>query len=87
MLPFIDCANHLEEADSRIEYDPVKRCFELNVGPSCLDNATQQLYISYGWKNDRELLLNYGFLPSLTVSDSESDYRRNLAEAFVERNS
>lgn len=93
MLPLIDSANHLETADSRIEYDPVRRRFELTVGPACLRNddssnaARQQLYISYGKKKDSELLLNYGFLPDVPMSDNEDEYRRNLAQAFHERNS
>jgi len=79
LLPLIDSANHLEEADSRIDYDPVQQCFELSIGPACLvpedDGSAStprqtQLYVSYGKKKDPELLLNYGFLPGVSTTTS-----------------
>lgn len=65
LLPLIDSANHSESAsDSRIEYDPLRRRFELWIGPDCLvreeeqegddggdgddDYSKTQLYIRYG---------------------------------------
>lgn len=47
-----------------------------------------QLFVNYGVKSDREWLLNYGFLPgvSLEGGDNEDDYRRMLAQAFLRRN-
>jgi hypothetical protein len=89
LLPVIDSANHLEQADSTIVFDPVKGCFELSIGPACLvqegDSTTTQLYVSYGKKSDRELILNYGFLPGVPVTLDDDEYRRNLAQAFLER--
>ena len=84
LLPFIDSANHLQEARSNIEYDPVKGVFVLTIaGRNCLaednENAKmRQLMISYGVKRDTELLLNYGFLPgvvesTLTVNDDDGE--------------
>ena len=92
LLPFIDSANHLEEADSSIQYDPLKGVFSLSVGPKChvrVGDETQ-LYISYGPRSDGELLLNYGFLPGVSSSDVDDDisrdaYRRRLAEEYVKR--
>jgi len=46
LLPLIDSANHMEEADSSIEYSPLTDSFNLNGGPGCLlkeDDGTQQL--------------------------------------------
>lgn len=73
LLPYIDSANHLEAAQSMIEYDPIKGVFTVCIeGKNCIlneessDIAKRQLYISYGPKRDTELLLNYGFLPNAT---------------------
>jgi hypothetical protein len=87
LLPLIDSANHMEEADSSIEYSPLTDSFDLNGGPGCLlkeDDGTQQLYISYGKKSDKELLLNYGFLKGTTykVGEDETERRKQLAEKF-----
>lgn len=94
LLPLIDSANHLETADSSIEYNPLTREFTLNVGPKCLveeEGGKTQLYISYGKKSDAELLNNYGFLPGISCSDGENEaaqdsQRTRLAEAFIQRN-
>ena len=102
LLPFIDSANHLESADSTIEFDPLSDCITLSAGPNCFvkdaKSENTQLFVSYGKKTDEELLLNYGFLPNVDLSDvtveSVGDekkvhdmIRRKLAEAFVARNS
>lgn len=91
LLPFIDSANHLEGADSLNEYNPVTRCYELSVGPKCIDPATRQVFVSYGKKSDTELLLNYGFLPGVDCADGVDDAARDrqrsaLARAFCKRN-
>ena len=93
LLPLIDSANHLESADSAIEYNPINKAFELTVGPKCLVQVGDQtqLYISYGEKSDAELLLNYGFLPNVSCSDGNDEaargaQRTRLAEFFVQRN-
>lgn len=81
LLPLIDSANHLEEADSSIQYDPLGGAFSLSVGPKCLvaeDDSETQLYISYGPKSDGELLLNYGFLPGMPSASDDEDSERNL---------
>ena len=90
LLPYIDSANHLEEAHSTIQYDPLGGAFSLSVGPQCLvrEGAGTQLYISYGPRSEGELLLNYGFLPGILPSnvDDESSndaQRRKMAEEFV----
>lgn len=85
LLPLIDSANHLEAADSSIDFDPLKGSFELSIGPNCLvqeNDGSTQLYISYGPKNKEELLLNYGFLPGVPVDLSDNEYRRHLAESY-----
>lgn len=91
LLPMIDSANHLEEADSCIEYDPFKDGFRLTLGEKCFgDNG--QIFISYGKnKSDAELLLNYGFLPGVQVRSCGSakeidDYRTALATEFLKKN-
>ena len=94
LLPLIDSANHVETADSSIEYNPLAKTFTLNVGPKCLvqeDGGETQLYVTYGPKSDAELLLNYGFLPGVPCSDGDDEAARDsqrarLAEAFVRRN-
>ena len=92
LLPLIDSANHLESADSSILFDPLGKTFDLTIGPACLDSTstpTTQLYISYGRKGDRELLLNYGFLPNVkTMEDNltNDEIRKRLASAFLQRN-
>ena len=93
LLPVIDSANHLEEADSSIEYDPISQSFSLKIGPDCLvpDKEQIQLFVSYGKKTDVELLLNYGFLPGISYSDRNDDdsldaQRQLLAEMFIRRN-
>lgn len=87
LLPLIDSANHLEEADSSIEYSPLTDSFELNGGPGSLvteNDGKQQLYISYGKKSDKELLLNYGFLSATSYNgEDETERRKELAEKFV----
>ena len=99
MLPLIDSANHLQEADSVIEFDPSVDGFVLNLGRKCLvkevDDGREraQVCISYGVRKDSELLLNYGFLRGVTMDGIESDnsdvdrsqIRQRLAEAFLER--
>lgn len=100
LLPFIDSANHRAEADSIIEYNPISRCYELSIGPKCIDRKTRQLFVSYGSKSDEELLLNYGFLPSAEADFSSDEdggnttlpslldrQRRALAREFHRRNS
>jgi hypothetical protein len=86
LLPLIDSANHMESADSSIDYNPINGTFELSIGPNCLVpvDGQMQLFVSYGPKSDMELLLNYGFLPDVPVN--AEDYRRKLAETFKARN-
>jgi hypothetical protein len=89
LLPLIDSANHLEEADSAIDYSPLSDSFTLTAGKKCFveENGKKQLYISYGKKKDTELLLNYGFLRRVQ-SDGDSETRRQkLAESFVSKQS
>lgn len=90
LLPLIDSANHLEEADSKIEYDPIKGVFSLSVGPNCLADSEKyegkpQLFISYGAKSDSELLLNYGFLPGVASVDEDDKQRELLTKEFLNR--
>jgi hypothetical protein len=101
MLPLIDSANHLEEADSLIEYDPAAEAYVLSLGRMCLvkeaDGAVDraQVCISYGIRKDSELLMNYGFLRGVTfeglqneeeTSKNRDDIRRRLADEFLSRN-
>jgi len=100
MLPLIDSANHLQEADSVIEYDPAVDSFVLSLGRKCLvkevDDTGEraQVCISYGVRKDSELLLNYGFLRGVTVegldnvdeNDNRDEIRQRLAEQFLVRN-
>eukprot|EP00970_Alexandrium_tamarense_P002734 scaffold387_cov195-Alexandrium_tamarense.AAC.14 len=90
-------ANHLQEADSVIEYDPTVDSFVLSLGRKCLvkevDEAGEraQVCISYGIRGDSELLLNYGFLRGVTMEEVKEDADRNeirkrLAEVYVSRN-
>ena len=99
MLPLIDSANHLQEADSVIEFDPSVDGFVLSLGRKCLvkdvDDGREraQVCISYGVRKDSELLLNYGFLRGVTMDGIESEdggvdrseIRQRLAEAFLDR--
>lgn len=97
LLPLVDSANHDENADSSIKYDPASKCFQLTVGPKCLAKSPVviasskddiQLSISYGKRKDSELLLNYGFLPSIPCADDSSVavQRTALAEEFNRKN-
>ncbi|CAB9511067.1 expressed unknown protein [Seminavis robusta] len=96
LLPMIDSANHQEDADSKIEYDPLTKCFQMSIGPKCLiqPSATNgddhpQLCVSYGKRSDAELLLNYGFLPEVSLCSDDvslSEQRARLADAFNQRN-
>ena len=100
MLPLIDSANHLQEADSVIEYDPVIDSFTLSLGRKCLVEEVDeigrraQVCISYGVRKDSELLLNYGFLRGVTIDglkdivgdEDRDETRRRLAEQFLIRN-
>jgi len=100
MLPLIDSANHLQEADSVIEFDPIVDAFVLSLGRKCLvkdvDDTGEraQVCISYGIRKDSELLLNYGFLRGVSVegsqnvdgNESRDEVRRRLADEFVIRN-
>ena len=91
MLPLIDSANHLQEADSVIEYDPSVDGFVLSLGRKCLvkeGDGTAQVCISYGIRKDAELLLNYGFLRGVATGGAASrdEVRQRLAEEFVARN-
>jgi len=85
LLPLIDSANHLQHADSKIDYDPLKKQFDLTIGTRCING--DQLFITYGDKRDDELLLNFGFLPGLEIKDGmdTSEQRQQLAEAYLTR--
>jgi hypothetical protein len=88
LLPLIDSANHLETADSAIDYSPLNESFTLVIGENCVvdSDGKDQLFINYGPKKDTELLLNYGFLQGVGLSDDDSDIkRRKLAECFLSR--
>lgn len=89
LLPMIDSINHLEEADSTINYNPLSDSFSLLIGDKCIlqEGGKKQLYISYGAKKDSELLLNYGFLKGVESDGDTSKRRQALADTFVERNS
>lgn len=100
MLPLIDSANHLQEADSVIEYDPSVDGFVLSLGRKCLlkesdeSGERAQVCISYGVRKDSETLLNYGFLRGVTMEglmseeggSNRDEIRQRLAEGFVIRN-
>jgi hypothetical protein len=98
LLPLIDSANHLQEADSVIEY--YNGNFVLSLGRKCLvkevdDDGREraQVCISYGDRKDSELLLNYGFMRGVTMDGiksgeggaDRSEIRERLAEAFIDR--
>jgi len=91
LLPLIDSANHSEEADSAIEFDPANGVFALKVGSKCLvdePNGGTQLYISYGSKQESELMLDYGFLPGIPCWDGEDEeardtQRKQLADGYL----
>ena len=88
LLPLVDSANHLEEADSSIDYSPLDESFSLTIGKNCIVESCgkDQLFISYGRKKDTELLLNYGFLEGVDLSDENDDSRRRkLVETFLSR--
>lgn len=88
LLPLIDSANHLETADSQIEFVPAKKTFDLNIGPQCIDGESSQLYISYGRQPDEALLLNHGFLPNVQKRPGDAvSIRKSLVEAYHARNS
>ena len=95
LLPYIDSANHSDDAESNIEYDPVGGIFILDIGKGCKvqeDDGQTQLYINYGGRTDSELLLNYGFLTGMDGQQSGEDgldddkRRARLAKEFVRRN-
>ena len=92
LLPYIDSANHSDNAESNIEYDPVNGVFILDLGKNCKvpeDDGRTQLYINYGGRTDSELLLNYGFLTKMDreCQSLDADQRRaRLAKEFVGRN-
>jgi len=96
LLPLIDSANHLQEADSVIEYDPAVDGFVLSLGKKCLvkEGDRAQVCISYGVRKDSELLLNYGFLRGVSMEGLGNDagdgnrdeIRQRLSEQFLIRN-
>jgi len=92
LLPYIDSANHSDDADSNIEYDPVNGIFILDIGNKCKvveDDGRTQLYINYGKRTDSNLLLDYGFLTNMSAAKkilSEDERRARLAKEFVRRN-
>jgi hypothetical protein len=51
LLPLIDSANHMDNADSVIDYDPLRKCFELTVGPSSF--VEEPVYIEKEMDGDR----------------------------------
>lgn len=94
LLPLIDSANHREEVDSSIEYNPLTDSFNLVTGGAnnnsqCIitePNGKEQLYVSYGKKKDSELLLNYGFLRGVPTEGDTSSRRKQLATMFLRNN-
>jgi len=96
LLPLIDSANHLQEADSAIEYDPAVDAFVLSLGKKCLvkEGERAQVCISYGVRKDSELLLNYGFLRGVIMKgfdnnvgdENRNEIRELVAGQFVRRN-
>mmetsp|Transcript_1979 Transcript_1979/g.2399 ORF Transcript_1979/g.2399 Transcript_1979/m.2399 type:complete len:392 (+) Transcript_1979:56-1231(+) len=90
LLPMIDSANHLQEADSNIQYDPLAGVFSLAIGPNCLvqekEGEKPELYVSYGPKTDNDLLLNYGFLPGVKCENESDEVQREImAIEFLKR--
>merc|ERR1711862_963150 len=83
MLPYIDSANHNSNANSIIEYNPINNCFVLNIGNKCLD-VNNQLFITYGIKNDDELLINYGFLPGVFSNNDNDDNRDGIRKKLAD---
>jgi hypothetical protein len=86
LLPVIDSANHCQTADSSIQYDPIRKTYDLSIGSSCI--VQHQLFVCYGTKGDPDLLLNYGFLPDVEMDEADTvdEQRRRLARAFLARN-
>lgn len=85
LLPFIDSANHSEAANSKIEYDPLTKSFQLCIGSECVDADTKQLFVSYGSRTDEEWIINYGFLPGLSLLSTAESYPQELAEEYIRR--
>ena len=69
----------------KINYNQLSESFNLSVGENCIvdTNGKKQLFISYGKKKDTELLLNYGFLQGVDVSDSNADARRRKKRSHL----
>jgi len=88
LLPLIDSANHVQEANSVIEYNPANDSFELSLGRKSLvkEGDRAQACISYGIRKDPELLLNYGFLRGVAMEGTTDEIRQRLALEFVNRN-
>jgi len=87
LLPLIDSANHKATADSNVEYDPFQKKFSLTIGKYCLEEEGDQiqLYTTYGAKQDEEWLLNYGFMPNVSVENSDDgDDRRSVRTRLVQ---
>jgi hypothetical protein len=91
LLPFIDSANHMEQAQSQILFDPLKGEFILKYSSESAfvddrdgdGRRCKQMYISYGDKRETELLLNYGFFPGVDYDEiqlKEMDLDQRLNE-------
>jgi hypothetical protein len=70
MVPMLDFFNHQSSARPRFGYDPRTDVFSVAAEKPYLKG--EQVYITYGDKNNDDLLLLYGFIGTLHTAHAHA---------------
>lgn len=67
LAPMIDSLNHRSTVPTDLDYDSIRQRFRLSLGVGY--KKGEQVFMSYGSKNNDDLLLHYGFVEADAPSD------------------
>lgn len=67
LAPMIDSLNHRSTVATDLDYDSIRQRFRLSLGEGY--KAGEQVFMSYGSKNNDDLLLHYGFVEADAAAD------------------
>lgn len=67
LAPMIDSLNHRSTVPTDLDYDSIRQRFRLSLGVGY--KKGEQVFMSYGSKNNDDLLLHYGFVEADAAAD------------------